>query len=70
MQRGKETVHFNADSSTPEVQMRMIPAVNQSRIYHAMWTWYNRVQKMHLGERDFDLKFSVDVVTTSVQMVP
>ena len=63
MQTWKETIVFNAESSTPELPMRMIPAVNQSTIYHAISIWYIRVQKMHPGELDFDLNFSVDDVT-------
>ena len=45
--RGKETFHFNADSSSPELLMTTILAVDQLTTYHAVSIWYNRVQKMH-----------------------
>ena len=65
--RGKVTVHFKGDSSTLEVLMKTVLAVNQRTTHHTVSLWYNRLQKMHHGELDFDFNFSVDDVTTLVQ---
>ena len=62
--RGKESTHFNADSS-----MRTMLAGNQLSICHAVSTWYNQVQKMHQSKPDFDLDLSDNDVTTLVQHV-
>ena len=55
--RGKVTVHFKGDSSTLEVLMKTVLAVNQRTTHHTVWIWYNRLQKMHHGELDFDFNF-------------
>ena len=59
--------HFSSDSSTPELLMRAMLAVNQLTVYHAVSIWSNRVQNVHQSELAFDLNLSVDDVTTSVQ---
>ena len=65
--RGKGTIHFNALTSTPELFTRNFVAVNQVIIYLAVSVWYNRVQKMHKREPDFELKSSHADVTTLIQ---
>ena len=38
--------------------------IKKLTICHAVSIWYNRVQKMHQRELDFDVNLSVDDVTT------
>ena len=47
--RGQETIHYNADSSTPEL-LRTFVAVDHLTIYHNGSIWCNRVQKLHQGD--------------------
>ena len=61
-----EKRHSNADSSALELLMRSILVVNQPTIYHVVSVVYNRVQKMHQVELDFDHYSLVDDVTTMV----
>ena len=65
----EKRLHFNADSSTLEFLMRTALAMNPLTIYHAVSIWFNRVQKMHQGEPDFELNISVDDVSTLIQHV-
>ena len=43
--RGRETIHFNADSSSPELLVRTTVAVNQLTHFHSVSTQYDQVQK-------------------------